>query len=105
MSNVEVNLRKMEYLSAIGQLLGGLWFKEKMNPMIERGVFGIGNPLLDILAKVAPGMCNAFEIVWVIQYESYSMTGFNKISDLEWPQIKGVFYKRSIIGKWNSFKR
>ena len=60
MSNVEVNLRKMEYLSAIGQLLGGLWFKEKMNPMIERGVFGIGNPLLDILAKVAPGMCNAF---------------------------------------------
>jgi len=28
--------------------------------MIERGVFGIGNPLLDILAKVAPGMCNAF---------------------------------------------
>ena len=63
MSNVEVNLRKMEYLSAIGQLLGGLWFKEKMNPMIERGVFGIGNPLLDILAKVAPGMCNAYEIV------------------------------------------
>ena len=60
MSNVEINLRKMEYLSAIGQLLGGLWFKEKMNPMIERGVFGIGNPLLDILAKVAPGMCNVF---------------------------------------------
>lgn len=86
------NLRKTEYLSAIGQLLGGLWFKEKMNPMIERGVFGIGNPLLDILAKVAPGMCNAIKSC---QYESYCMTGFNKIGDLEWPQI----ILRSITGK------
>ena len=48
--------------------------------MIERGVFGIGNPLLDILAKVAPGMCNSIKSC---QYESYCMTGFNKIGDLE----------------------
>lgn len=38
--------------------------------MIERGVFGIGNPLLDILAKVAPGMCMSHI------YESYSCLSY-----------------------------
>ena len=54
--------------------------------MIERGVFGIGNPLLDILAKVAPGMCNAFEIVWVIQYSI-------KLATSNDPKLKGYFIR------------
>jgi len=33
-----------------------------MNPTIERGVFGIGNPLLDILAKVAPGYLKKWDL-------------------------------------------
>lgn len=59
--------------------------------MIERGVFGIGNPLLDILAKVAPGMC-------ILKYDSYCMTGFN----LQWylvtsndPKLKEVNYRQN----------